>query len=65
MRTIKRRKADMDGLVRIEGIIFQIPHEFAGQVIGVDADAKEFYPHLPAHGSDYPVLKIAGAGRPA
>lgn len=61
MTRLLHRKVNHKGLVMVEGVIFQAPLEFAGQVIRVDAERQEFFPNWPEIDLGYPVLKRAHA----
>lgn len=62
MKRVNLRKADLDGLVSIHGVIYQVPLEFAGRLLRVDADAREFDLYRPEPVTGYPLLKKASAG---
>ncbi len=42
---LEARRVDQDGLIRYHGEFYQVPIEFAGQIIRVDMENREFDPH--------------------
>lgn len=61
IRRLLKRISDKDGILKANGIIFQVPREFAGQELKVDAENEEFFPFYPESVAAHPMRRITSA----
>ncbi len=62
VKNLESRMVEPDGLVRVNGVTYQVPLELVGRVIRVDAENREYSLYVKRHVATYPPLRKTNAG---